>query len=86
MQITKLRIGDDGYGRGKTMFVEEVTVTSKDGDTVLFPCRCWLGKDDSNTKIIRELVPGKPVPEELEGKCNFKSNFLPHHDALVFEN
>ncbi|XP_058971580.2 lipoxygenase homology domain-containing protein 1 isoform X1 [Pocillopora verrucosa] len=65
-EITKLRIGDDGYGRGKTMFVEEVTVTSKEGDTVLFPCRCWLGKDDSNTKIIRELVPGKPVPEELE--------------------
>ncbi|XP_022806964.1 lipoxygenase homology domain-containing protein 1-like isoform X2 [Stylophora pistillata] len=65
-EITKLRIGDDGNGRGKTMFVEEVTVTSKEGDTVLFPCRCWLGKDDSNTKIIRELVPGKSVPEELE--------------------
>ena len=67
-QITKFRIGDDGYGRGRTMFVEEVTVTNKQGDTVVFPCRCWLGKDDSNGTIIRELIPGKPVPEELEGK------------------
>lgn len=59
------------------MFVEEVTVTSKEGDTVLFPCRCWLGKDDSNTKIIRELVPGKPLPEELEGKCNLSQISYP---------
>lgn len=65
-EITKLRIGDDGYGRGRTMFVEEVTVTNKEGDTVVFPCRCWLGKDDSNSAIIRELIPGKPVPEEPE--------------------
>ena len=50
------------------MFVEEVTVTNKEGDTVVFPCRCWLGKDDSNSPIIRELIPGKPVPEEPEGK------------------
>jgi len=68
VQITKLRIGDDGSGRGKTMFVEEVTVTSKQGDTVVFPCKCWLGKDDTNSKIIRELIPGKPVLEALEGK------------------
>ena len=67
-QIIKLRIGDDGYGRGRTMFVEEVTVTTKKGDTVVFPCRCWLGKDDNNTRIIRELIPGKPVPEDVEGK------------------
>ena len=50
------------------MFVEEVTVTNEEGDTVVFPCRCWLGKDDSNSAIIRELIPGKPVPEEPEGK------------------
>ena len=50
------------------MFVEEVTVTSRQGDTVVFPCRCWLGKDDSNGTIVRELIPGKPIPEELEGK------------------
>ena len=68
VQITKLRIGDDGSGRGKTMFVEEVTVTSKQGDTVVFPCKCWLGKDENGSKIIRELIPGKPVPEPLEGK------------------
>ena len=68
LQITKLRIGDDGTGRGRTMFVEEVIVTSKQGDTVVFPCKCWLGKDDDNRKIIRELIPGKPVPEALEGK------------------
>lgn len=75
VQITKLRIGDDGSGRGKTMFVEEVTVTSKQG-TVVFPCKCWLGKDDNNSKIIRELIPGKPVPEALEGK------FLPVFNPL----
>jgi len=68
VQITKLRIGDDGSGHGKTMFVEEVTVTSKQGDTVVFPCKCWLGKDENNSKIIRELIPGKPVPESFEGK------------------
>jgi hypothetical protein len=50
------------------MFGEEVTVPSKQGDTVVFPCRCWLGKDDNNSKIIRELIPGKPVPEAFEGK------------------
>lgn len=50
------------------MFVEEVIVTTKQGDTVVFPCRCWLGKDDSNGTIVRELIPGKPVPEEVEGK------------------
>ncbi|XP_078368600.1 lipoxygenase homology domain-containing protein 1-like isoform X2 [Oculina patagonica] len=65
-EITKLRIGDDGYGRGRTMFVEEVTVTNKQGDTVVFPCRCWLGKDDNNSRIIRVLIPGKPVPEDVE--------------------
>jgi len=58
------------------MFVEEVTVTSKQGDTVVFPCKCWLGKDDNNSKIIRELIPGKPVPEALEGK------FLPVFNPL----
>lgn len=50
------------------MFVEEVIVITKQGDTVVFPCRCWLGKDDSNGTIVRELIPGKPVPEEVEGK------------------
>lgn len=76
VQITKLRIGDDGSGRGKTMFVEEVTVTSKQGDTVVFPCKCWLGKDENNSKIIRELIPGKPVPEALEGKLVSVLNLL----------
>lgn len=76
VQITKLRIGDDGSGRGKTMFVEEVTVTSKQGDTVVFPCKCWLGKDENNSKIIRELIPGKSVPEALEGKLISVLNLL----------
>jgi len=58
------------------MFVEEVTVTSKQGDTIVFPCKCWLGKDDNNSKIIRELIPGKPVPGALEGK------FLPVFNPL----
>ena len=57
------------------MFVEEVTVTNKQGDTVVFPCRCWLGRDDSDGTIIRELVPGKPVPEEVEGKCHVHNYF-----------
>lgn len=65
-EIIKLRIGDDGCGRGRTIFVEEVTVTNKQGDSVVFPCRCWLGKDEANAAIVRELIPGEPVPAELE--------------------
>ena len=57
-------------GAEGTMFVEEVIVTTKQGDTVVFPCRCWLGKDNSNGTIVRELIPGKPVPEEVEGKSH----------------
>lgn len=68
------------------MFVEEVMVISKEGDIVLFLCCCWLGKDDFNIKIIWEFVLGKFVLEELEGKCNFKLNFLFCYDVFVFEN
>lgn len=70
----KLRIGDDGYGHGRTMFVEEVAVTTKQGDTVVFPCRCWLGRDETNGVIVRELIPGEPVSAEPEGKNHYLTN------------
>lgn len=56
------------------MFVEEVAVTTKQGDTVVFPCRCWLGRDETNGVIVRELIPGEPVPAEPEGKNHYLTN------------
>ncbi|KAK3753030.1 hypothetical protein QZH41_014996, partial [Actinostola sp. cb2023] len=65
-EITKLRLGDDGGGRGRTIFVEEVSVIDKNGDEAVFPCNCWLGTDNDGRPIVRDLVPGESLPEDVD--------------------
>ncbi|XP_032223635.2 lipoxygenase homology domain-containing protein 1 isoform X2 [Nematostella vectensis] len=65
-KIDKIRLGDDGGGKGRTMYVEEVTVLDNFGNETVFPCRCWLGMDENNMVIVRELLPGQPAPDDVE--------------------
>ena len=46
--------------------MEEVEVRAEDGETVIFPCRCWLAEDKADGILDRVLIPGQtltPFPE-----------------------
>ncbi|XP_031559023.1 lipoxygenase homology domain-containing protein 1-like, partial [Actinia tenebrosa] len=61
-KIQRLRIGHDARGPGKGIFVEEVDVLPSDGERATFPCSCWLSEDKADSKIERDVLPGKPKP------------------------
>ena len=60
-QIEKIRLGQDSKGYGKGLFIDSVKIVAASGDTVVFPCACWLAEDVWDSQTERELLPGQAV-------------------------
>lgn len=60
--MERIRVGHDGHGSGKGIFVDEIEVAPDDVEPLYFPCSCWLAEDIGDGKLEREIYPGTKTP------------------------
>ena len=57
-QLSKIRVGHDGRGRGKgSWFLEEFIIIKRD-ECWIFPCKKWLSDTEGDGKTERILLAG----------------------------
>ncbi|EDO49842.1 predicted protein, partial [Nematostella vectensis] len=76
-KLTRIRVSRDNAGVRPGWLLDKVVIDipAKMEQYTVFPCRCWLGMDENNMVIVRELLPGQPAPDDVEGEFGARRDF-----------